>query len=216
MGLLEIFKIKELRDVTEPLLEAVVDGVTESEIAKDIPVIGTLYKAYDAAKKISAKFYIIKVQKFFAETADIPQEARETFVASLDEEGKEIALFEAIQLIIDRLNDERKASLIGKLFRAYVLGEIYQHDFMRYCFIVEAVYVDDFMCLKYHELYRLLPRTKESLYRAGVADRTSNETDGRVYMYSDATKINSNHSYSYQLTREGKEMVLICFNRDEL
>jgi len=101
-------------------------GNTFSSI-QNATLIENLYAFFSSARKANTK----EREKFFADLgAD-----KERFIRN-------------IIIAIDRMNDMKKSEMIGNLFVNLVEGYFLKEEFVRLCFVIEKVYVDDLYALK--------------------------------------------------------------------
>ncbi len=102
-------------DAADKALEAV-DG---------IPVVGFLHKAWKTACAIPTYLFMKKMIRFLCELKDVSPEERRSQLAKLDVvPGEKEKVGEAVLLLLDRLNDMEKAGMMGRAFKAYLLGKI--------------------------------------------------------------------------------------------
>ena len=80
---------------------------------------------------------------------DIPEEEKKKFLKKLDANPKfRRKVGETLVLLLDRLDDMEKPELVGKLFKAYMLGRIEFPAFQRLAAAVERAYLPDLFELK--------------------------------------------------------------------
>ncbi len=116
--------------------EVAVDSLLEDGILKDLPFFSTLISMYHSVVSIRDRLLLKQLCSFLQSIEDVPEKTRSNFVASLERQGKRKEVGEKIIFIIDRQDDARKASIIGEIFRHYLLGKIDQNDFFLLCHCV--------------------------------------------------------------------------------
>jgi hypothetical protein len=119
-------------DVTDKALEA----------AGGIPIMGTLYKLWKAASSIPTYLFAKKVFRFLYELKDIPPEERQAQLARLDVvPGETEKIGETVLLLLDRLNDMQKPTMLGRAFRAYLEKKITLEQFHALSHAIDALSV---------------------------------------------------------------------------
>ncbi|MFA6059777.1 MAG: hypothetical protein WC756_16350 [Taibaiella sp.] len=206
MGFKDIFKSKELVNLTQPIIELGIDSISKDGFVRDIPVIDIIAKGYDVVIKIRRGMYVRKVGEFFTELKDIPLEDREKFIKKIDKSYKRF--FEALQVQIDRIVDEEKAKLIGRLFKAAILEEITIEDFKRYSYMIESVFLYDFTILETTHFALIGRAKKEYLYKQGFADQKIKDSDVQMFAHGSKSKA---QRPEYVLNDTGKKIIDICY-----
>jgi hypothetical protein len=196
--------------LSEPILELGIDAFSKDGLVKDIPVVGILAKGYNVVQKIKLIAYVKKVGKFFNELKDIPVAEREKFITQIDKNYKR--LFDAIHIQIARLNDEEKARLIGKLFKAAIREEIKIDDFKRYSNMIESVFLPDFVLLEATSFGLIGRSIKESLYKQGFLDQKRNDAEVQMFAHGSMAKAKRPE---YEINDFGKQIIKICFPESE-
>ncbi len=135
--------------------EVFLDEAIESGLLQDIPIVGTFSKLLNAKVKIQDEFFIKKVKKFVLCLQDIDHNTRNKFQEKLrnDPEYSQ-KVGEKLVIILDRLDDEGKAELLGKLFRAYLGEKIDQQMFFRLSQAIDKAFFYDLIDLVYSKKSR--------------------------------------------------------------
>jgi hypothetical protein len=118
---------ERLIEINSEILEAGIDQVIDNEFLKDIPILGIAFKTYSLAKKISENFFVKKILRFLFHLKEIPKMERVKFVAELETIKQSKKVSEKILTVLNRLDDVNKASILGKLFKAYVKKYIFSY-----------------------------------------------------------------------------------------
>jgi hypothetical protein len=138
---------KDLQEVAIDLSEVALDSLTDNEIIKDIPVVGTFVRLARATMSIPDRIFAKKVERFISTVGAIPRDKRDQFHARLEAESElRRKTGEVIVLTLDRSEDLQKAAIIGKLFSHFVIGEIAFDVLRRLLVAVDRAFIDDLLC----------------------------------------------------------------------
>ncbi|QDT15588.1 hypothetical protein [Alienimonas californiensis] len=133
------------REMTTTLLKSDLSdiGASFADAALDelpLPVFSALRKLYKGAKTVAQYFFCKKLLRLLAEIADVPPEVRsrrlEEALPSQDDKEK---FGEHITLVLERLNDVGKATLMGRAAHAFLSGKINLEQLRSINFAIEAV-----------------------------------------------------------------------------
>ncbi|MBU2947953.1 hypothetical protein [Zobellia uliginosa] len=141
-------KSTAINELTPELLETGFDLLTESEILKDIPVFGIGFKGFSLYKKVTESFFTKKLLNFLFELKEIPQTNREEFISQLESKNETKKAGRNILVSLTRLGDEEKATIMGKLFKNTILGNMGFSDFNRLTHIIDGAYIEDLKALQ--------------------------------------------------------------------
>jgi len=115
---------------------------------RDIPVIGTLLKSYDLAHSVKEQLFARKILAFLQSIESCTDDERFSLLNKLqDEKESPERVGTALVMILDRLDDLAKPSLIGKLFMACARGAISADMLFRMCSYVDRLYIGDLKAL---------------------------------------------------------------------
>lgn len=164
----------ELISVGFELSEVVLDAALNEGILRDIPVLGTIVGLSRAGLEIRQQLFINKVANFLQELSDVSFEKRRKFVEEMRRDPKQEREFgETLILLIDRADSLRKPSIIGRLLKHHILGDISCEDMTRLSFIVDRVYLSDLNYLaKFTSGVQNNPNIAASLQSAGLLSFT--------------------------------------------
>lgn len=124
--LVESIKIGDLGDLAQKYTELGLDLVVEDGILKDIPIVGTIAKSLKAVGNIRDRWYLRKLLPFLQKVGETNQQQREKFI---EDNCQDVRQFEeAVLLILEQADNMEKPSLIGKIFKACILGKIRYGD----------------------------------------------------------------------------------------
>ncbi|MCK0157115.1 hypothetical protein MWU65_08000 [Cellulophaga sp. F20128] len=162
-------KSEALTELTPELLETGLDLITESDLLKDIPVFGIGFKGYSLYKKITESFFTKKLLKFLIELNEIPLSDRENFINELESKNETNKAGEKLLITLNRLNDDEKATIIGKLLKKTIIGKLEYKDFNRLTHIIDNAYIEDLKLLEnnYHLAY-ISDDVKSNLHQIGL------------------------------------------------
>jgi len=117
--------VKTLKESDFSKLSNDISGVILDEIAKSIPVIGTIQSLSKIHLNIKDFIFAKKLLKFLASFSDISSEKRIKLIKKLeDDDNFQQKVGEYIIIILDRLDDLQKPVLVAKAFRAYLENKI--------------------------------------------------------------------------------------------
>lgn len=180
----------ELTSITSDLLEVGLDSFLKDGVLKEIPIVGNLVGLTMIGIGIRDRIFMKKILNFLYELKDIPVKKREEFVSKINSEqeysGK---VGETILVIIDKLDDIKKAELIGKLF-CYAVNEKIDYDtFHRLSIIIERCFLKDLQKLRtfYNgNKSQIEDFDKHQLYNLGLLKNIG--VDGATYLGGENTR----------------------------
>lgn len=112
------------RDFLEAFLEgseAAIDLATDNEAVKAVPVVGTAIKLLKGFDDMRSRALAAKLTKFLMEPALQSEKMRAKLrigISASDEEARKVG--ECLFLVLDRMTDLDKPSLLAKAFVAYL------------------------------------------------------------------------------------------------
>ena len=139
--LVQSLEAKELGSLTAEYAELGLDALLDDGIAKDIPIIGTIVKVAKLGLNVRDRIYAKKIVGFLVQVAETTQEQRDEFVAKNCEDVNRFE--EAVHLILEQADRFEKTQLIGKIFKACILGEIEYQDALTLSSIVNKALWQD-------------------------------------------------------------------------
>jgi hypothetical protein len=139
--LVESIKIEGLGKLVQEYTELGLDMVTDEGILKDIPIIGTLVKTAKVVGSVRDRIYLKKLIRFLGKVGETTQEQREKFIEDNCKNTKKFE--EAVLLILEQSDNMNKSALIGKVFKACILGRIsYQDSLSLSCIVNKTLWQD--------------------------------------------------------------------------
>jgi hypothetical protein len=200
-----------ITEISIDILEAEIDQLINDEFLKEIPILGTAYKTYSLANKISERFFIKKILKFLFRLNGIPRSERERFVEQLQKENQSKKVGEKLLIVLNRLDDTSKADIIGKLYKATIQNNISQSDFFRLASFIDKCFADDLQLLRETERSESLPfEIKENFAQAGLFVRKIKDNrDQEEYFRSQfgSSRHRVPPSFEYEINKYGELLV---------
>lgn len=143
---MNIFEIQQSKQDKEFVLK---NGSLEFEVfadilktAEDIPYIGSLFKLGKVVVNYMDYRFVRKLHFFLAESENIEQEKKEKFLNSLsDNDNKRINAM--MTHLLYSAEEDGKATLMGKIYRSRLLGEIDDEMMLRLCSVVNKSFLAD-------------------------------------------------------------------------
>lgn len=130
--ILETIKSDNLQNVTKDLAEIVVDGFLNEGIIRDIPVLGSIVGIGKGIMSISDRLFTKKLLLFIYELKDMTFVERNQQITKILTDSKyQDSIGEKLLMIVDKCNDSKKATWLGKLFLHCLQNEITYKDFIR-------------------------------------------------------------------------------------
>jgi len=139
--LVESLEAKELGRLSIDYGELGLDSILDEGIIKDIPFLRTVVSLVKVGFNVRDRIYIKKTVGFLAQVGQAPQEQREEFVKKYCGNVKRFE--EAVMLILEQADRFEKTSLIGKIFKACILGIISYQDALSLSSIVNKALWQD-------------------------------------------------------------------------
>lgn len=108
----------------------------------DLPYIGSLFKLGKVAVNYMDYRFVRKLHFFLAESENIEPERKDEFLKSLGEKD-----YKRINAMMTHLlysaEEDGKATLMGKIYRSRLLGEIDEEMMLRLCSVVNRAFLSD-------------------------------------------------------------------------
>jgi hypothetical protein len=130
-----------LQDATSALAEAILDSSIENGILREIPIVGTIIGLGRAAVTIRDRLFLNKLRYLLTEIESVAVEDRENVISSINNsEEYSIKVGEKLLYIVDRREDHQAASLVGRVFRAFLEGSLDYESFVRLAGIIDKIH----------------------------------------------------------------------------
>ncbi len=141
----------DLEQISTDLGEVILDQFLSDGLAKDIPVLSTIFGVVRAAGSYSNYLLAKKIALFLKDLDSVPLEQRQKQIERLISEpkfGRQVA--DNLMLVLDRLNDMSKPTLLANAWRAYLEERIDREMLFRFTRAIELLHVADLNVL--HDL----------------------------------------------------------------
>jgi len=184
--------------ITPDLVEVALDHILEDGVIKDIPIVRMIAGLGKAVASIRDRALVKKLAKFLASLKSVSEEVRGRFKARMNEDDKfKRKVGEKLLLIIERLDDMGKPTLIALAFQAYMEESIDFETFQRIACAIDKSFYEDLMSLKASGApNRLPPQAKLELSYSGIIELESTPS------------INlSSRNNKYQITELGRALL---------
>lgn len=136
---------EHLSSTVRDSLEVVLDSsIVKEGVLRDIPFVNTIYNMYQSGVAMQQHLFIKKIENFLRELSNVSSEERLKFVEWMDQNPKQKGEFgETLLLLIDRADSLEKPSILARLLRHHILGNISYDNATRLSSIVDRVYMSD-------------------------------------------------------------------------
>ena len=175
VSLSDTLKTSDLQDVTKELLESGIDSFLKDGLLKDIPIVNSVVGFFKLGASVNDAIFLKKLLRFLVEINSTSIDDRKNIIAKIEQDeayGKKVG--ESILMVLDRVDDLIKASIIGKLFKAVVEQRINNDTFQRLCYSVDRVYIKDIDELRKSKKSQPISyEIKNALFICGLMKRTS-------------------------------------------
>jgi hypothetical protein len=130
-SLVETLRSSGLYDLTFDVADAMLSP---------IPIFGSLSKLWGGVQSIHSYFYVKKVLAFLLELSSIPKEEREAQMNKmLGHPGEQQKFGEHLVLLLDRMNEVNKATMMGRVARAFIEEKLSLDDMKSLNFALDAI-----------------------------------------------------------------------------
>jgi hypothetical protein len=171
---IELFLINEvvgdnLKDMIIDSAEIALDNFLEDGVLKEIPFFGLLYKGTKTIIGIKENIFAKKIYKFLIEIKDIPQSEREIFINKLEENDEfRQKVGEKLIVLIEQLDDLEKPTIIGKLFKANIEGNLSYYEFLKLSMVVQKSFLPDINKLRISHKFNISKEDSEQYVSLGI------------------------------------------------
>ena len=128
-----------LADMLADYAEIRLDELLTNDILREVPIFKTILAVGRIYGRVSDYFFIKKVLGFLAGLKDVAPAKREAALAELSDKKQQRKWGEKILLLLDRMNDFEKPSLLARAFRALLEGRIDYVSFLRLSSAIDAL-----------------------------------------------------------------------------
>ena len=169
----------------------------ESEVVSDIleqmkvfPWLGSLIKLGMVGKGFLDLRFVRKIGRFLQPSNDIAQERKEAFLDKLDKKDRK-RMYEYLMHVLYTAEEDKKADVMGKVYRDRIIGNIDNDIFLRLCSAINKVYIDDVDRLGDYTN----PNPKDdyvtnNLYSSGLLQTTESKFEGSALVMGGSYVLN--------------------------
>lgn len=187
----ELLDIQSIKECQDDLLERIIEQLTAKlDICTGFPIVGLFTTLHKVGQSFFDYKMCMRLLKFYEGCKDMDVDKKIEFWEK-NVNGKESEVGYKILQLLDRLDDDEKALLVGKLYE-YCTDKGYDiKSHFRICKIVEKCFYEDLQYLKYcAERETICSQNKfipqeimESLYNVGLLAEEG--IDGGGFMEED-------------------------------
>lgn len=163
----------DLVDIAADLSEIALDSLLENGVARDIPIVGWLFKIHSAQRSLRDRLFLKKVAAFYRGASKALSDERATFRKKLKaDKAYQKRVGEDVLLLIERHERFEKSLLLRKLFAGLIGGHLSHDIFMRLAAILDKAVIEDLEGLNLHResTHELSEQETQGLYRCGLMD----------------------------------------------
>ncbi len=143
----------------------VLGDLSNNEVVKNVPILKWLAALYSTSKTISTHLLMKKIARFLYQLKDIPIEERQSFLNKMNSKDRR-KLLDNLILILEKHDNFTKSDILGKLFEAFIRGELTQEEFSKLNYATNLINVDSIKeLLKFYGGDTILP--VEVIYNFG-------------------------------------------------
>ena len=159
---------EHLTDEFKTVGDAIADAI--ATILHGVPILGIVVGGARVANDIRKELEYRRIVRFLRPIAETTEAQRQAFVADLERNGRYAAFGENMLLLLDRLDDISKPTIVGKIMAAHIKGLIDYDKAMRLNAIVSRCYAADLGYLKTFKrgTQGKLEDVADMLYSAGL------------------------------------------------
>lgn len=146
-GFIEGISELKVLSIAKDITELSIDALLEDGTLKDIPVVGWVFSLAKMGFSVSDRIYCKKILCFLDGLEDVNQADRHTFIRELEDEDEQRKSGERLLMMLNKYDDFKKATYLGKLYSMKLKKKITKQDFDRLAFILGDLFLDDLQYL---------------------------------------------------------------------
>lgn len=135
-------------DAVSEYLELGIDELSKSEIVEKLPIVGSVISISKTAVAVRDWLFVKNILAFLKGLSKIDYNKRQKWIHKLDKENFRERVGAEVLGIIDRLKDNDKNTIAGKIFSIYIEEKISYDDFIRICEKLDMLFISDIRMLK--------------------------------------------------------------------
>jgi hypothetical protein len=144
LSLIETIQSSEFANVAQDLGEVGLDAILKDGIFRELPVISTIVGVTKTVLAIRDKLLLRKIYSFLQELHGISETEKERFATDMENDPKyQRQVGENLIMLLDRLDDLGKPTLVARVFKAYLKGGINYHQFLHFTAVIDKILVKD-------------------------------------------------------------------------
>ena len=156
----------------------------------DFPWVGSLIKLGRVGKGIMDLHFVRKIAKFLQQSDEISNEKKEAFLSKLDIKDRK-RMREYLMHLLYTAEEDRKADVMGMVYRDRIMGNIDNDIFLRLCSAINKVYIADIDRLREY----VEPNPKDdyvtnNLYSSGLLQTTETRHEGSTLIMGGSYVLN--------------------------
>lgn len=142
---------RDISDGVTAFIDSELKDLFEDDAIKDIPVAGDFVKAIRAYSGVKEFFFLRKLRMFINESRRLGLVDRSDMAGRLSDLREQEKVGIKLFTILDQADDEDKAPICARIFRAYLLGDIDREALFRLWYALDKGYYGDFKHLEEYE-----------------------------------------------------------------
>lgn len=145
---IDLIKDENARELLCDYAEIAIDSFTDDENLENIPIVGTLTKGGKFILSFRDRIFVKKISSFLQEAKEIDPQKKLQYFEELGGEEERVKAGEKLLTLVDRLDSEEKAKIVGRLFRMRVEGTLSESWFSVITNAIEKTYFMEFHMLR--------------------------------------------------------------------
>lgn len=136
-------------DLLATVADTTIDAAISSGALDGVPIVGLISGGFKAQKEIRELLYLKKVIRLLEGVGSTSRAERAEFVRKLQERNEFERFGETILLILERVDDATKPTIIGRILAAHMKGDIPSYErAMRLVAMIDRAYTVDLNYLR--------------------------------------------------------------------
>lgn len=136
---------EDLVPVVAENAEALLDGLTDNELVKGIPIINTVVGLVKTGKGVSDYLFAKKINTLLVSLNEAKPEDKQKVKEFAQNDKNSAKLAEHILNLVNKMTDKGKAEIIANVFLGYLNEEINESNFRRALDIIDSIFIDDLL-----------------------------------------------------------------------
>jgi len=138
----------ETRDTVVDWAEVGLDRILDNEAVKELPVVKTILAVRKGILGLKGSHLVQKIIRFLKRLEDVSEDEKKAFLEKLATDEKYTTqVMDNLLLLLDRLDDADKATIVGELFKSLIRGSLTVDEFKKLSSIVEKAFISDLQAL---------------------------------------------------------------------